>query len=303
MVPGVGTYDILPTNTRKANISVIPFRSKVFRFQVYGGDDAPGPGTYSPCENPVRRRTRSHMIGFFRQEGPINGDTPGPGSYISHEYKKKRLHPGGIRFEAYSGRGPLQSNEYPGPGQYEYRDTDNSIYSRKPTISFASKTERSHNGDNGNPGPGAYDLPSVFLSKEHHEAANPEPLLAFCTKAARYLSSEKESYPGPGAYTGEIAPRRPQLCNEKKSVRSFAVTLGHTKPPARSNLGPGTYDPEKPRKGPKYQLGSVAFCSAADRFPPLKFKEEKTDFIPRRDTERAPRRVHPARVLSDVILI
>ncbi|CBH14587.1 hypothetical protein, conserved [Trypanosoma brucei gambiense DAL972] len=300
-IPGVGTYNITPADLQKGCISTVPFNSKVERFAGYGAIDFPGPGAYTVDGHPTKRRSRSHPIRFSRQPDTTGHIAPGPG-YYDPNCKHRRSKSGTLCFDEYSGRKPLETNKCPGPGHYESAGSFTSIYNRKPTISFTSKTERSQNGGgSGNPGPGAYNLPSVFRSKEQYRAANPETLIAFGTKSARDGPYGPNPYPGPGAYTGEIAPRRPHVHSEEGRCKPFISVSERIKYPARSNIGPGSYDAQIPRKGPKYQLASVPFWSNVARFPTPKPAEERDDLVPHREAERVPRRIHPLRVLNEAV--
>ncbi|KAG8345583.1 putative Sperm tail PG rich repeat [Trypanosoma vivax] len=297
--PGVGAYELPMSISKKSGLSIVPFNSRVSRFYERRDEGVPGPGAYTPCENQVRRNRRAQTMGCSRNGSMFERETLGPGCYNPIFSKTSRVRSGAVNFDDYCSRKSAPQNDNPGPGCYECPGTGKTIYSRKPTSSFASKTERStFTANASNPGPGTYDLPSCFESKSHYQAANPEAFSVFGSTAARYGPYGPNPYPGPGAYTGEIAPRRIHVNCDDKGTSSFMTGSGRTTEPQRTNLGPGTYDDVKLTREPAYQMASVPFRSNVERFPSPKVEQQEI-VAPRRTVLRVPRRVHPVRLRNN----
>ncbi|RNF00227.1 hypothetical protein TraAM80_07714 [Trypanosoma rangeli] len=301
--PGVGTYDVTFNEAGTGDITMVPFASSVARFYAPRADEVPGPGAYPHDGNRWGKNGRAHTIGTFRFKGTEDAFFLGPGSYNPNYDSGRRAHPRAANFGGYSGRGDPQFSDVPGPGHYDIAASAKSIYDNKPSSMFATKTVRSvFGGKAGTPGPGTYDLPSYFQSLEQYRDANPETFFAFGSSALRYGPYEPTDLPGPGTYTGEIAPRRPKTLPKTKGTSSFASETNRNRLPCGTNLGPGAYELSKPINVRKHQLASVPFRSRLSRFPSPKRTEAGEIVEPYRTLVRVPRRIHPARFLGDTVV-
>ncbi|KEG12126.1 hypothetical protein DQ04_01981070 [Trypanosoma grayi] len=295
--PGVGTYNIITENQQKGDISIVPFASTVDRFFGPRADDVPGPGEYNHDGDRWGRTGRSYTVGKSHPEGFAGSASGSPGVYYPNYTSGCRAHPRAANFAKYSSREPPRFNDVPGPGHYDVSDSGNALYDRKPTSMFATKTMRSMiGGASKNPGPGAYDIPAMFQTLEQYRNENPENFSAFGSSAPRDKRDWRDNEPGPGAYTGEIAPRRPRAQCKGKGTSSFVSGSERNRLPMGTNLGPGAYGADKPAKMQKYELASVPFRSTLSRFPISKLPEETGVFEARHPVVRVPRRIHPARV-------
>ncbi|KAH9601382.1 Sperm-tail PG-rich repeat [Trypanosoma melophagium] len=298
--PGVGTYDVIKENRRKGDVTVVPFCSAVDRFSGPRADDIPGPGSYTHNGNRRGSFGRSHTFGLSNPNYTPEVITGGPGSYNPNYGAAKRANPRYAKFSGYSPRNSPRFDDIPGPGHYDIPTSNENLYSRKPTSSFATKTVRSNIGNKSiTPGPGAYDLQSTFQSLPQYRTINPENFSAFGSSANRYAPFSHDEGPGPGAYTGEIAPRRPCMGWKGKGTSSFISQTDRDTQPLGSNLGPGIYEAEKPAKHKKYLLHTVPFRSGSPRFPVSKTAEINEIYEPRHNVVRVPRRIHPVRLRND----
>ncbi|EAN99776.1 hypothetical protein, conserved [Trypanosoma cruzi] len=300
-VPGVGTYDIITNDYRRGDITVVPFFSSLDRFFCPRADEVPGPGAYPHDGNKWGRCGRSHAMGAACSKGAENSFSIGPGSYDPNYGSGRRANSRAAHFGGYSGRDAPRFNDIPGPGHYDIAAPDNSLYNNKPSSMFSTKTLRStFGGDSVNPGPGSYNLPSYFQSLDEYRVANPESFSAFGSSAPLHAPGPTDS-PGPGAYTGDIAPRRPKAPPKTKKACTFGSGTGRNRMPPGTNIGPGAYEPTKPNKLQKYQLASVPFRSQSPRFPSSKSTEVEGIFEPRRPVVRVPLRIHPPRPRDSAI--
>ncbi|ORC92070.1 uncharacterized protein TM35_000042840 [Trypanosoma theileri] len=301
VTPGAGTYNVVTENRRKGDVTVVPFCSAVDRFFGPKADDVPGPGTYSHDGNRWGTVGRSHTLGLSSLNGPAEVSNTGPGSYNPNYNAAKRANPRVAKFTGYSARDSPRFNDIPGPGHYDIPSSTGTLYSKKPTSCFATKTVRSTIGNKSiTPGPGAYDLQSSFQSLPQYRAINPEIFSAFGSSANRYAPLSHDGGPGPGAYTGEIAPRRPHMMFKGKGTSSFLSGTDRDTQSSGSNLGPGIYEGEKPAKHKKYMLSTIPFRSSSPRFPFSKSAEISEIYEPRRNVVRVPRRIHPVRLRDEI---
>ncbi|RNF16467.1 uncharacterized protein Tco025E_05168 [Trypanosoma conorhini] len=300
LTPGVGTYEVTMNDFRSGDITVVPFVSSVDRFFAPRTDEVPGPGTYPHDGNRWGRTGRAHTIGAGRFNDVEDPLVVGPGSYNPNYASGHRAHPRAANFAGYSGRGNPRFNDVPGPGHYGVAASAKSLYTNKPSSMFATKTLRSTFGGNvRTPGPGTYDVPSYFQSLEQYRAANPEFFSAFGSSAPRYAPYGPTDLPGPGTYTGEIAPRRPKMPPKTKGTSSFVSETSRKRLPFGTNLGPGAYEPVMPIKLRKHNLASVPFRSRSQRIPSPQRADAEGFVESRRPLVRVPRRIHPSRLLDD----
>lgn len=298
--PGVGTYDLTTQGSQKGDITIVPFVSKVNRFFGPRVDDVPGPGQYSHDGDKWGRSGRTHAIGMPLSKDAGGTHSLGPGSYDPKLSATGRANPRAAVFGKYSARDAPRYNDVPGPGHYDQAFSERSVYDKKPSSMFATKTGRSAIGStNTNPAPGAYNLPGLFTSLEEYRTQKPEGFSAFGSSASRHAPLDRNNYPGPGSYTGEIAPRRPQVHQKGKGTSSFVSGTGRNTLPSGTNLGPGVYDTRKLTKQPRYQLASVPFRSLSTRFPLAKPAPQEEVFQSRHPVVRVPRRIHPSRLPNE----
>lgn len=272
-LPGPGAYELGDARSDEYNgFGSRAFVSESARFASQKGSDVPGPGAYDVRENyTVNRKPRSHAF-----SGPYTSaiDTSagaylGPGSYSPNYAAADRKIPKASGFGKYSGREALRPPIGPGPGSYDSQLSARTVASAKPSSMFVTKTKRTVCGGSGTtdtPGPGTYNIgqppaPDALGSREQFSA--------FGSSSARFaVGKDADLVPGPGMYTGNIAPRRfrPQ---EGSGSAAFAST--HERfpgQPASSAPGPGTYDA---RRMPHHNTFGepMPFGSTVPRFSPV----------------------------------
>jgi hypothetical protein len=272
-LPGPGAYNISSARTSGyAELGSRAFVSESVRFAKQRNGETPGPGAYDVRENySVHKTPRAHTFSgpYSDVTGPSLNSDLGPGSYNPNYSVADRKVPKAAGFGKYSGREPLRPPVGPGPGSYDSLQAPSSVTAAKPSSMFVTKTKRTVCGVvgcNDTPGPGSYNIGQLHTRDglEFREVYS-----AFGSSSARFADGkEADRAPGPGMYTGEIAPRRFHPHNGHGSA-AFLST--HDRFPERltnSAPGPGTYDV---RRLPRHNdFGEpMPFGSTVPRFSPV----------------------------------
>ncbi|CCW61409.1 unnamed protein product [Phytomonas sp. EM1] len=202
--PGPGAYDITSSLvSHKNGLTACPFLSTSVRFPFLNESDFPGPGAYELVDKwPTKKRCRAFMFSVGKDDGcaPPEVDV-GPGLNQSSEFPPPRkANPRTVNFDRYSGRDYAQESSTPGPGSYGLNSKVRTLYDTKPSSMFVSTTARSQPHITKVPGPGTYEITSGFVKSKPREH--------FSSTAPRFPNDTNGETPGPGHYTGDIAPRR-----------------------------------------------------------------------------------------------
>lgn len=275
-IPGPGNYHDfydppVYADYGKKGITSVPFTSATDRFRSAAADDTPGPGQYDLVGNwPTKRGKRTHAFTVPASRSLVVEDqqpASGPGYYNPNYSASYRKNPKAAHFAKYSSRdgdlsgtGPGAAKAgVPGPGSYDLDKKPRSLYDAKPSSMFATKTNRSIEYGSAVPGPGAYELDPMATKPKTSD----ERFSAFGSSTKRFHVDSSVGNPGPGSYTGEIAPRR-----QRPGYTGTAAFLSDSErfvDGRRGAPGPGSYDG---RLYPKHMDfgGNTPFLSTVPRF-------------------------------------
>jgi hypothetical protein len=189
ITPGPGQYKTL----KKSSSACYTIGTKLNHNSYLNSDKTPGPGNYNINENKIFRKSPSFKFGSEKRENfNINLNNPGPGNYNLGNiiYNKKPSY--GFGKEK---KGELPDEKFPGPGQYEIRDT-----SSGPKITIAQKLNYNQNEGkkDSNPAPGMYNIQNNTDFILHKS-----PSFKIGTSERKSLSNQ-ENTPAPGTYNTYI---------------------------------------------------------------------------------------------------
>ena len=212
--------------------------------------DNPGPGTY-PVNGMVGKEGKGVIIaGKHKDRAP---DTiPGPGTYDS---KNNRNAPS-FSISGHRTEDPVARNQASMPGPNIYNPDDSCVKQRQPTVSFGNKPKVSDLKDDGQPGPGQYQLKTTLEGKgvhiaskipEKHIEKSPGPAAYSPSADAKYqngpafsisgvkgdMSLPNKDMPGPGTYNSQERPQSSGYSFSKDRRKDLAN--------AKEEPGPGQY--------------------------------------------------------------
>jgi hypothetical protein len=226
-VPGPGTYEVSPGKSSPQVAFTREARGKKLK------SDYPGPGEYyiPGLTDELRRKMGKSML----SKSPITTNEPnfpGPGAYF---VKDKRQGP------AFSvGRGKRTEiaalRNTPGPGNYEQRTSALGNKSK----SFGTGIRPGIAKANGFPGPGAYNSRSFIEEGPKYSLV-----------ARKNEVKSVELLPGPGQYNPEIGAGRAEPTH---AVIGTGQRTNENRRGIRVSPGPGAYEFESRRNGPKWSF-------------------------------------------------
>lgn len=226
--PGPGTYD---PNEGFQSGSPPKYRfGTALRKTMGNGNDTPGPGNYDNArkigEGP------EYVMGIKTATSTKNAFIPGPGAYDpSDNFSKANTSKIGIGTANRTGL--YRSNDNPGSGAYGH--DQRAIRKKAPGWAFGSEYKLKVSDKRSVPGPGNYDIKSVFENSINECRGN--------TLVGRRPQSGKENYPGPGSY-------QPVTNQSKQRVPSAKIgTTRKGQVMFDKNPGPGNYSPTSSTHG------------------------------------------------------
>ncbi|CDW81167.1 UNKNOWN [Stylonychia lemnae] len=251
--PGPGTYNIDKADKSRSSGGVGSSVGASFSFPKDDRNitrdiekkskDIPDPTAYDPA-------LRNSQIGIslgqkISMESNYKMITPGPGTYnVQSNFKNNRYsgkdsklsHIESVR-SGQSQQGPrqtLQTNNYPGPGQY-MQSMDSSIFKNQKGTTFgnATRTDLTPKDVQSTPGPNSY-LPNINLIKKSAANWQIKQLFKNNSHTSRNLN------PGPGTYDALTSK-----LSDMRSGPSISMGLKYEiqKDPTRGNPSPLDYAP------------------------------------------------------------
>lgn len=152
MSPGPGNYNIRTEKDLSVPSSIFGHEKRIDT-DIKNNSGSPGPGKYNinNLENTTNVKHPQYSFGREKRITDNINDNPGPGSYKYKEYvgKEGKKPSMGLKFKSKS------MVHLPGPGQYQTNNY-NSILKKLPDIKIG-KAKRFINNSQDNPGPGQYN--------------------------------------------------------------------------------------------------------------------------------------------------
>lgn len=250
-VPGPGAYSLNMSSVIKSNNPAVTIRSK--RPDAVLHKSSPGPGTYTPDVSAVRMKSGFTKFGCEARLKTEHIDClVGPGNYNPRLYSPTR----NVLFPKQERSRRLSRSDLPGPGTYDLK----SSLSHK-GISFTKSKNTEANHRKASP----LTRPQLTtLAHERNKSPNPDKpevssLHPTDLKEQKFAGNDS-ALPGPGTYN---------LPNKTRFALGIFPRASRNAPhKGKENLGPGSYNPRKPKNSPNWS------------FPKSPRKQDESEAVP-----------------------